>query len=274
MKEYMANAEIRRRRTTEYDTFADIYEIWTSTAPVTARNLPFYVEVCRQTSGLVAELGVGNGRIAVEVAKAGKSIIGVDSSNEMLQLCRAKAQAASVLKRLKLIHADFRDFGLPEPAELITIPFHSIGHLVTMDDKRAALRHIYGQLAPGGRLIFDHFVFDPEAASRYGGVTLRAEYTNPDSGQDTLLWMTTLYDYENQTLRIITWTDEIDGLGVLVRRQYRRLSFSWLETEQARTLLEETGFEIDTLYGDFDRSPFSEESREQIWVARRPARNG
>jgi SAM-dependent methyltransferase len=255
---------------TEYDTFADIYDIWTSTAPITARNLPFYVQVCQETPGLVAELGVGNGRIAVEVAMAGKPIIGVDSSAEMLHRCRARAQAAGVLNRLTLIHADFRDFNLPEPAELITIPFHSIGHLVTMEDKQAGLRHVYDQLAPGGRLIFDHFVFKPEVATRHGGVTLRDEFTNPDTGQDTLLWVTSRYDLEHQTIRIIAWTDEIDGVGVLTRRRYRRLSFSWLEPDQTRTLLEEAGFEIEALYGDFDRSPSSADSPEQIWIARRP----
>ena len=254
----------------EYDTFADIYEIWTSTAPVTTRNLPFYRQVCCETPGLVAELGVGTGRIAVEVAGAGKPIVGIDSSAEMLHRCRARAQAAGVLNRLTLIHADFRDFNLPQPAELITIPFHTIGHLVTMEDKRAGLRHIYDQLAPGGRLILDHFVFNPEAATRFGGVMLRDEYTNPDTGQDTLLWVTSRYDLEHQTIRIIAWTDEIDGVGVLVRRRYRRLSFSWLEPEQTRALLQESGFKIEALYGDFDRSPFREGSPEQIWVARRP----
>ena len=257
--------------TAEYDAFADVYEMWTASAPVTKRNLPFYLEACRETPGLVAELGVGDGRIAVEAAKTGKHITGIDSSSQMLQRCRARAQAAGVLNRLTLLQADFRDFTLPQPAELITIPFHSIGHLVTMDDKREGLRHICDQLAPGGRLIFDHFVFDLEAArSRYGVANLRAEYTHPDTGRDTLLWVTSRYEPEQQTIRIIAWTDEIDGVGVLVRRQYRRLNFSWLEPAQTRTLLEEAGFEIEALYGDFDRGPFSDDSPEQIWVARRP----
>jgi SAM-dependent methyltransferase len=258
--------------TAEYDAFADIYEIWTASAPVTERNLPFYLGACAETPGLVAELGVGDGRIAVEVAKSGKHIVGIDASSQMLQRCRARAQAAGVLDRVTLLQADFRDFTLPQPAELITIPFHSIGHLVTMDDKREGLRHICNQLAPGGRLIFDHFVFDLEAArSRYGVANLRAEYVHPDTGRDTLLWVTSRYEPENQTMRIIAWTDEIDGVGVLVRRQYRRLNFSWLEPVQTRTLLEEAGFEIEALYGDFDRSPFGDDSPEQIWVARRPA---
>ena len=256
---------------TEYDTFADIYQVWTSSAPVTTRNLPFYLEACQEAPGLVAELGVGDGRIAVEVAKAGKPIIGIDSSSEMLHRCRARAQAAGVLDRLTLFRADFREFCLPQPADLITIPFHTIGHLVSMEDKRAGLRHIYSQLAPGGRLIFDHFVFDLEMArSRQGIPTLRAEYTHPDTGRDSLLWVTSRYQPEQQTIRIIAWTDEIDGVGVLVRRQYRRLSFSWLEPAQTRMLLEEAGFQVEALYGDFDRTPFDDHSPEQIWVTRRP----
>jgi SAM-dependent methyltransferase len=255
--------------TTEYDTFADIYEVWTAGAPVTERNLPFYVELYRGTPGLVVELGVGNGRIAVEAAKAGKSMAGVDSSAEMLRHCRARAQAAGVLDRLTLIQADFRDFTLPQPAELITIPFHTIGHLVTMDDKRAGLRRIYSQLAPGGRLVFDHFVFNPEAAARHSGITLRDEYTDAKTGHDILLWVTTRYDMAAQTMRVIFWTDELEADGVVVRRQYRRLSFSWLEPAQTRALLQEAGFEIEALYGDFDRSPFGADSAEQIWFARR-----
>jgi SAM-dependent methyltransferase len=254
----------------EYDAFADIYDIWVEGAPVTKRNLPFYVEEFLRTEGVVVELGVGNGRIAIEAARQGKPVIGVDYSAEMLRLCREQAEAAGVAHLLTLIQADFRDFVLPEPAQLIAIPFHTIGHLVTLDDKRAGLRHIYGQLAPGGRLIFDHFVFNPEAAQRHQGVGLRGEYTDATTGHDLLLWTTTLYDFEAQTMRIIAWTDELDDEGVVLRRKYRRLSFSWLEPQQPRALLEETGFQIEALYGDFDRRSFGDDSPEQVWVARRP----
>jgi len=251
----------------EYDTFADIYNIWVEGAPITKRNLPFYVEEYLRTEGPVVELGVGNGRIAVEAARRGKHIIGVDSSAKMLKLCRERAEAAGVAHLLTLFQADFRDFVLPEPAQLIAIPFHTIGHLVTLDDKRDGLRHIHGQLAPGGRFIFDHFIFDPESARRYQGVGLRDEYTDAATGHDVLLWVTVRHDYEAQTMRIIAWTDELDDDSVVLRRRYRRLSFSWLKPQQTRALLKETGFEVEALYGDFDRSPFDEKSPEQVWVA-------
>ena len=256
----------------EYDAFAEIYDVWAETAPIAGLNLQFYVQEYMRSPTPVVELGIGNGRIAVEAALQGKPIVGVDSSRQMLRLCRERAQAAGVAHLLTLVQADFRDFQLPAPAQLITIPFHTIGHLLTLEDKRAGLQHIRTQLAPGGRLIFDTFIFNPEFARAHHNVaTLRAEYVDPTTGQDVLLWATTHYQFKTQTMRVITCTDELDDRGVVARRQYRFLSFSWIEPEQARALLEETGYQIEACYGDFERHAFAEGASEQVWVARRPA---
>lgn len=253
-----------------YDTVADIYDICVQASPAGKRNPPFYVQEYLHTTGLVVELGVGNGRIALEAARQGKPIIGVDCSTEMLKLCRERAEAAGVTHLLTLMLADMRDFTLPAPAQLIAIPSYALGHLVTLDDKRTALHHIYGQLAPEGRLVFDLFVFTPETARWYSTARSRGEYFDAATGRNVLVWMANHYDLETQKIKMIFWTDELDDDGVLLRRKYRRLDFSWLTPEQARTLLEEAGFEIETVYGDFDRSPFTAGSMEQIWIARRP----
>ena len=133
----------------EYDAFAEIYDAWVESAPITEVNKRFYVDELAAAQGPCVELGVGNGRITVEVASRGKAIIGVDSSTEMLALCRRRAAEAGVEDRVRLIHADFRDFQLDQPAELITLPFHSIGHMLTDEDKLACMQHVREELAPG-----------------------------------------------------------------------------------------------------------------------------
>ena len=102
----------------EYERFADIYGVWTATAGSTQANRPFYVEAYLSADGPVVELGVGDGRIAVEAAVRGRDIIGVDLSPSMLRLCRDRATEAGVLDRLTLLQADFRSFTLAEPASL------------------------------------------------------------------------------------------------------------------------------------------------------------
>jgi SAM-dependent methyltransferase len=255
---------------TEYDHFADIYQVWTDTAASTPANLPFYVDAYVNEPGPVVELGVGDGRIAVAAALRGRSVIGVDLSTSMLDQCRARAGRAGVLDRLTLLNADFRDFQLDEPAALIALPYHSLGHLVTLDHKRRAFAQVFSQLRPGGRFIFDDFLMTTTLVSHMRQVQLRAEYQRAN-GADALLWVTSLVDEAAQSIRVVTWEDEIDSDGTLARRRYRRLSLSWLEPAQARALLTEAGFVIESCFGDFDRTPFADGlAREQIWVARRP----
>lgn len=251
-----------------YDDFADIYDAWSASAPITQKNHAFYVEKLVSTEGAVVELGVGNGRICIEVAKQKKRITGVDSSSAILELCTRRARAAGVTDLLNLVQADFRDFRLDEPAELIVIPFHSIGHLLTDEDKLRAMRQIRSQLKSGGRFIFDHFLFDPDFVEP-GVPHFRAEFRDSETGRDKILWETSLRDLEHQILRILVWTDEVDQGGTVVSRRYRRINLSWMVPEQSHWLLEEAGFEVEAVYGDFEGSPLTEKSTHQVWVARK-----
>lgn len=253
-----------------YDDFADIYDVWCESASIARENQPFYVRQLAAADGPAVELGVGNGRICIEVAKQGRDVIGVDSSEKILELCRSRADKAGVLGRVTLIRGDFRDFSLPEPAALVTIPFHSIGHLLTADDKREALANIKSQLRSGGRFIFDHFVFDENYPQQPGVPHLRAEFRDPESGRDRLLWETTTRDIEHQLLRILVAVDDVDTRGTVVNRRYRRINLSWVTPEQSFNLLEEAGFEVEAAYGSFDEAPLDDGSTHQIWVAVRP----
>ena len=253
----------------EYERFADIYAIWSATAASARANLAFYVDAYVATDGPVVELGVGDGRIAVEAASRGRAMIGVDLSPAMLRLCRERAERAGVFTRMTLMEADFRSFTLPEPAALIALPYHSLGHLASLDEKRDALRHIHTQLRPGGSFVFDDFFMTPEQIDRMRRVQLRAEYRSAD-GHDVLLWVTSLVTEASQSMRVVTWEDELDADGTLRRRRYRTLSLSWLSPNQARQLLGESGFTIDACFGDFDRTPFDASTAvEHIWIARK-----
>ncbi len=255
----------------QYEAFADIYGIWTATAASAQANTAFYVDAYLAAAGPVVELGVGDGRIAVEAALRGRTIIGVDRSPAMLQLCRERAERAGVLDRLTLLEADFRSFTLPEPAALIALPYHSLGHLASLDQKRDALRHVHAQLRHGGGFVFDDFCMTPERLDRMRRVQLRAAYQSAE-GRDALLWVTSLVEERTQSMRVVTWEDELDADGTLGRRRYRTLSLSWLEPSQTRQVLEEAGFIVEACFGSFDRTPFDAASaEEQIWIARKGA---
>ena len=48
-------------------------------------------------------------------------------------------------------------------------------------------------------------------------------------------------------------------------------SIWWATRNEWLGLVDVAGLEVEALYGDFDRRPFDDESREYVWVTRRPA---
>jgi ubiquinone/menaquinone biosynthesis C-methylase UbiE len=254
----------------EYDSFADIYDVWTATAASAQANLDFYLDAYRAAEGPIVELGVGDGRIAIEAAKQGRTIVGIDVSSAMLLRCRERADRAGVQDRLVLMQADFRSFTLDQPAALIALPYHTLGHLPALADKRAALRHVFSQLRPGGRFVFDDFQMTPALLDQMRQVQLRAEYRSA-TGAQILLWVTSRVDEAAQSIDVATWEDETGADGRLAERRYRHLTLSWLRPTDARALLEETGFVVEACFGDFEKTPFAETTaQEQIWVTRKP----
>src|SRR5256886_8968395 len=98
-----------------YDAWADRYAEWS--AGVTA-DIAFYVALARETNGLLVELAVGNGRVAIPVAQAtGRRVVRIDSSPAMLAQARERAVEAGV--ELDLREEDIRELEIEEPAALI-----------------------------------------------------------------------------------------------------------------------------------------------------------
>ena len=172
--------------------------------------------------------------------------------------------------RIELLEADFRTFRIDEPAALVTLPYHSIGHLTDIPAKRQVAHRVFSQLRPGGRFIFDDFVVPPDAAARMRQVQLRAAYQSA-AGTDILLWVTSRVDEKARSMEVITWEDHFSADGRPEWRRYRRLELSWLDPDHARMLLLGAGFTIDACLGSFDGTPFSKDTAaEQIWIARKP----
>ncbi len=254
----------------QYDSFADIYGVWTETAPAAQSNRRFYVDAYLAAGGPVVELGVGDGRIAVEAAARGCRVVGVDASPVMLRRCRKRAEEAGVGHRIELLETDFRTFRIDEAAALVTLPYHSIGHLAGMPAKQQVTHHVFSQLRAGGRFIFDDFLMTPDAVTRMRQVQLRAAYPSA-AGTDILLWVTSRVDEKAESMEVITWEDHFTADGRPEWRRYRRLDLSWLDPDQARMMLLGAGFTIDACLGSFDGTPFSmDTAAEQIWIARKP----
>jgi SAM-dependent methyltransferase len=226
-----------------YGAFAAIYDEWSAHM---TEDVPFYVELAREADGPVVELAVGNGRVAIPVAReTGKAVIGIDRSPAMLAQARERAEAAGV--ELILRELDMRDFELEEPAALVYCPFRALLHLPTWDDRRRVFERVAAALRPGGRFVWNAFAFDHGVAARLDG-----------KHQDEPVPHSLRYAVGDNRIDIV-----LDAGG--------ETSLWWATKNEWLGLVDVAGLEVEALYGDFDRSPFTEDSREYMWVARRPA---
>jgi SAM-dependent methyltransferase len=236
----------------EYEPFAEIYDDW---AAHMEEDVPFYVGLALEAEGPIVELAVGNGRVAIEVAReTGRKVIGIDRSPAMLAQARERAEAEGV--ELELREEDMRELVLDEPAGLIYSPFRSLLHLPTWSDRRLVFERVVAALRPGGRFAWNAFVFDPLIAARLAGeVRPHAEGSR--------IWERSEYVPAESRIDITAWVGE-PGQGE------RKISLWWVGRSEWEALIDVAGLEVEALYGDFDRRPFDEESGEFVWVARKP----
>jgi SAM-dependent methyltransferase len=238
----------------QYDPFAEIYDEWSEHM---TEDVAFYVDLAREAEGPIVELAVGNGRVAIPVAReTGRSVIGIDLSPAMLAQARERADAEGV--DLELREGDMRDLALDEPAGLVYSPFRSLLHMPSWQDRRRVFERVAAALRPGGRFAWNAFVFDPLIAARLSGEGVRQHAEN------SRIWESVEYDPTDSRIDITAWVDR-PGEGE------RKLSLWWVNRAEWEGLIEVAGLEVEALYGDFDRRPFDEESREFLWVARKPA---
>ena len=120
-----------------YDANADLYDAWSRSV---TEDVGFYVDEARRVEGPVVELGTGTGRITVPIAASGQSVIGVDNSAGMLDVCRAAAELAGVSELVDLRLGDLRDPPVAEAVELVLCPFRAYLHLETDAERLRGLR--------------------------------------------------------------------------------------------------------------------------------------
>jgi len=96
---------------TFFDAHAPIYDENTFTKN-TLKEVDFLIEeLALKPGAAILDVGCGTGRHAVELAKRGYKVTGIDISAEMLKEAREKAKAAGV--EANFIRADATDFNLP-----------------------------------------------------------------------------------------------------------------------------------------------------------------
>lgn len=201
-------------------------------------------------SGAILEFGIGSGRIALPLARAGRHVTGVDNSKEMLALLEKKPGAEKIANHL----GDITTLKVAGEFSLVLVCFSTIYLLGSQSAQLLCFQNASNHLRAGGRFLVEAFLHDRsqwltnEQFSTTGVerdvVTARAAVHDPVLQTITLQHLTIRaggISFRPNLLRYI-WPSELDLMGKL------------------------SGMRLVERWGDWNRTSFSAASSNMISV--------
>jgi SAM-dependent methyltransferase len=252
----------------DYDRVADVYDLYVTSD----LDIGFYLEEATKTRGKVLELMCGTGRVSIPLLEAGVDLTCVDASAGMLARLEEGLRARKLEARV--VRADVRHLDLGEEEfELALVPFHSFSELASPRDRELALRAVFGSLREGGRLICPLHNPAIRAGSADGALRLNGSFPTSDGGLLVVSGFESLEESSGVIDRL-QFYEFFDASNELRAKRALPMRFALIDRSEFSESAEAAGFVPVTLYGDYERSEYSEQSNPfMVWIlekAKRP----
>lgn len=227
-----------------YSFFAKVYDDLMSNVPYNVW-VDFVKKHVPVGSNLI-DLGCGTGTVAVELAKAGYQMVGVDLSSEMLTLAREKANADGV--NIAFYEGDMANMELASGFDAVVSFVDSLNYLTDTEDWKKTFQNSYNSLIDGGYLLFDvHTMY------KLRNVFNDFTYCNADFDL-SILWNSYVDNEEQIVEHELTFFSEIEN------GNYRRFDETHvqkvIDLDNIEEMLKEIGFvNIEVLYDLDEEQP-------------------
>lgn len=239
-------------------------EFWVRTAPfqfskrrwaAASEEVEKMVSLLGLNPGMrVLDMPCGLGRHALEFARRGFQVTGVDRTPSFIEEARRRTEAEKL--SVEFVCDDMRRFHRPEAFDAAFNLFTSFGYFEDPAEDRKVLENFFASLKPKGGLLLDV----------RGKETLARDFRPRDwieQGEALLL----------EEREVIEGWSRIRTRWIIFRGERREeftLTLRLYSGAELKGLLEEVGFRKVELYGDFDGNLYGPEAKRLIAVAQRP----
>lgn len=224
-----------------------------------AADTKFYVELTESLKAKsVLDIGCGTGILAAELIEKDLNVIGIDPSKEMLDIAKARVPNGKgtwiqgTVKNIPQVSVD-----------IAAMTGHVARVFLGDTEWKETLSSIHNALKTGGYLVFEsrnpkfrpweswnkeksfHIIED----QKHGKVEIWHELKEED---DKLISFDTHY-------KVLSSGDTVVSQNKLIFRSKQEIEES----------LESIGFKVEYVYGDWDKTPVEEQSKELIFVAKK-----
>lgn len=239
-----------------YTSFAQVYDLFMDNIPY-EQWASYVKELLREygvEDGLVLDLGCGTGSLTEQLAASGYDMIGVDLSQDMLEIALDKRSRSGL--DILYLEQDMREFELYGTVRAVVSICDSMNYLTEYEDLVQVMKLVNNYLDPGGI-----FVFDLNTEYKYR--ELMGDQTFAEAREESSFIWENFYDEEEQINEY--------GLTLFIQEGelYRRFEEVHYQRcyslDQIKEAAAQAGMEFVTAYEAFTRREPGEES-ERIYV--------
>ncbi|MGI5958683.1 MAG: class I SAM-dependent DNA methyltransferase [Massiliimalia sp.] len=245
---------------TNYENFAASYDELTRNVDYEARGEYFH-RILRQYGkdhGILLDLACGTGTLSEYFAAQGYDVIGVDSSEEMLNLALEKKMESQ--SNVMYLCQQMQQLDLFGTVDIVICALDSLNHLADLEEVAQTLDRVSLFLNENGLVVFDvNTIYKHEQV--LGNHTF--VYDCPDV---YCVWQNTLQD--NHVVQIDLDLFEYDEENDCYYRSEEHFCERAYSHEELCSVLEQTGFELLAVYGDDSFDPPEETTQRAVYVLR------
>ena len=243
-----------------YTGFAAVYDIFMDNVPYEEWSSYLHGLLLEHgiEEGIVLDLGCGTGAMTERLAAFGYDMIGVDNSEDMLELAMEKRVQSG--QDILYLLQDMREFELYGTVRAVVSICDCMNYILEEEDLLEVFRLANNYLDPGGIFVFD--MNTPYKYREVIGNTTIAE--NREEG--SFIWEN-CFDEESQVneYALTLFIKEEDDLY----RKHEEFHYQKAyEPERVKELLEEAGLKVEAIYDAFTREPVREDSERIYFIAR------
>lgn len=264
MLSQLAKPTVHMQNINQYTHFAEAYNM--TNEPAFSREMSHYVlgilrDKLRANIGSVLDLSCGVGVACVEFAKDGLRSVGVDLSQNMIDLAKARARSEGCEVAFSV--QDMRELASDEGVDLVTSMYDSLNFMLTEVDLERVFGKVNNILIDKGYFVFD--IYTIKGLSELWGSQVEV-HTDTD---DHFIVSRTTWNEDSRTC-----SKRMDGFTRSENGFYR-----WSEIHISRAfevakvfeLLERVGFEV-VLTADWEsesKSAINPNTRRAVIFARK-----
>ena len=243
-----------------YTSFAQVYDTFMDNIPYEEWGA-YIVSLLREygiSDGLVLDLGCGTGSMTEVLSGYGYDMIGVDLSEDMLEIALEKRDASG--HDILYLLQDMRSFELYGTVRAVVSVCDCVNYLLEEQDLTETFRLVNNYLDPGGI-----FIFDLNTEYKYRELLGEATIAE-DREEESFIWD----NYYDEEEKLNEYT-----LSIFIREKencYRKYTEThYQKAYSLKTIndcMEKAGLEFLAAYDAFTREPPREDS-ERIYVLAR-----